>query len=69
MTKQTRQWLAATAAWIKTQEIAIESCDLAMRHAQERISLSKAMIKLEKKQRDLMIKQIAEVKKELELNA
>lgn len=65
MEKQTRQYIAATKAWIKTQKISIESCDLAINQSRQQIALHERAIKSETQERILKVNQLKEVQRQL----
>lgn len=65
MDKQTKQWIAATKAWIKTQLVNIESCDMRINHSRQEIDLANRSIKLETEEKLLKVNQLKEVRREL----
>ena len=65
MDKNTKLWIASTKAWIKTQKIAIASCDMAINHHRQNIAMTERAIKSEGEEKLLKINQLKEVEKSL----
>jgi hypothetical protein len=65
MNKETKQWVKAAKAWVKTQKNSISSCDLAITHAKQNIAINERAIKFEQEEKVIKESQLKAFEKVL----